>query len=224
MSKAADVVDDYLTLRSLLAWVISVGAVMGLFFVMLLLQTGDFTQEETVTVRKVDVALPPPPPPPPPLLPPQDNTPMPSIDLMGSSTGPQMQFSDKPELSVSNMQTVERPTMDLDPLDLRQTLSFEIPTLAVENLDSVPKATSYKRVIYPRSLVNRGIKRVDTKVEIIIDQKGKAYVKKIVDPVYPEMMSVIRDWVAGVQFTIPTKNGQPVQAVYLYTIKFIVRV
>jgi hypothetical protein len=55
-------------------------------------------------------------------------------------------------------------------------------------------------------------------------KKEKRTLKKIVDPVYPEMMSVIRDWVAGVQFTIPTKNGQPVQAVYLYTIKFIVRV
>lgn len=213
------------TLLLLLPWLAALLLALILFLAMIYLQDVDFDQEEKLTVRKIDVALPPPPPPPPPIeMKAQASEAEPAIDLLGAGEGPQLQFATLPKMGLANIEIAEKPSFDFESIDLDKSIKFEIPTLDVKNLDSIPKAVSYKSVKYPRSLVQRGIKQVDTKVEIIIDQKGRAYVKKIVDPVYPEMVEVIRDWVAGVRFTVPTKNGKPVQAIYLYTIQFIYRV
>ncbi|WP_230515287.1 hypothetical protein [Teredinibacter turnerae] len=210
--------------RVFLPWLLAFSLVSALFLAMTLLKRSEFHKEPELTVRKIDVALPPPPPPPPPIEVKAAASAESAIDIGAISDGPEVAFSTSPKMGLTSLQKVEKPEFDFEKMDLRDAMSFDIPTMDVKNLDSIPKAISYKSVKYPRDLVNRGIKRVDTKVEIIIDQRGKAYVKKIVDPVYPEMIPVIRDWVAGVKFSVPRKNGKPVQAIYLYTIQFIYRV
>lgn len=207
-------------------WFVSAVIVMLVVSFSLLVK-GDLDQkEDDVTVRKIDVALPPPPPPEPPVKPrtSPSNSPSPSVDLLGQSNGPAFEFSPKAELSLDNLEKVEAPEFDTSKLDLRKTLSLDFPIVEVKQLDEVPHAISTVSIRYPRSLVKRGIKRVDTQVELIIDQQGRAYIKKIVDPVYPEMIEPIRKWVKNVKFSIPTKDGRPIQAIYPYTIRFIYRV
>lgn len=208
--------------KRILSWGLAFTLVSALFLAMTQLRVSEFRSEPPLVVRKIDIALPPPPPPPVELQAPASAET--AIDIGTISDGPEVAFSTSPKMGLSSLQKVEPPDFTFEKTDLRDAMSFDIPTMVVKNLDSIPKALSYKSVKYPRDLVNRGIKRVDTQVEIIIDQRGKAYIKKIVDPVYPEMVPVIRDWVAGVRFSIPRKNGKPVQAIYLYTIQFIYRV
>jgi periplasmic protein TonB len=101
-------------------------------------------------------------------------------------------------------------------------VSFPLHT--VEELDSVPQLVSNNHVVFPRRMRENAIDKVATQVEIIIDAQGKAYVKKIVDPGYPEMVEVIRKAINDSRFTIPKKNGRPTQAVYLYKLTFINKV
>lgn len=209
----------------LLPWLLSVTMVVIFTFAMLLLQVAKKKEDTTVTLRKIDVALPPPPSPPPPLemQKPQINTPTPTMDLIGMGEGPAMKYSTKPELGMENLERIKPPTFDPESLDIQKTLSVNFPLIDVEKLDNIPRAVSSDSPSFPSALVRRGITEVPTKVELIIDQKGKAYIKRIVDPVYPEMVDPIRRWVKGVRFTIPTKNGKPVQAVYPYTLHFVYR-
>ena len=190
------------------------------------MQNVTFHKNDEVTVRKIDVALPPPPPPPPPLqleAKASDND-SPSIDLLGIGQGPSLRYSDTPSMSVPSLEKVEKPDFDVDSLDLRKTLSVDFPVIDVKNLDKIPRLLSKSAIKFPRSLVERGIRQVTTKVELIIDQNGKPYIKKIVDPVYPEMIDTIRETIKNARFTVPTKNGLPVQADYLYKLTFVYRV
>jgi periplasmic protein TonB len=206
-----------------LPWALSLLAVLILLFVMLLLEGGDDAPEDSVTVRRVDVTLPPPPKPPPPLTkrPPESENLTPSIDLIGPSKGPALNYANNPKLTMINLEKVKQPDFDPDSMNLQKTLSVDFPLLEVKELDQIPRLVSTNRISFPKILRQRGINRVETLVEIIIDQNGKAFVKKIVDPVYPEMVDVIRKSINNSRFTVPTKNGLPVQAVYLYTLRFI---
>lgn len=210
-------------LTGLVLPLLSAMVLIALLSVLMLSTQGNLDpQDDTVTVRKIDLALPLPPPPPPPIeiQREQSESSSPNINLIGMGNGPALNYSDTPTLSMTHIEKVEKPEFDLASLDLRKTLELDFPVVDVKNLDEVPRAISYKTSAYPRQLSARGIKKIPTKVLIIIDEQGKAYVKKIVDPVYPEMIEVIRAWVKSARFTLPTKNGQPVQAVYLYTLLF----
>lgn len=214
-----------LMLIRLLPWMISVLLVTLFTLIILLLQSAGEKPNDTVTLRKIDVALPPPPPPPPPLelQKPRNNVETPTINLVGMGDGPVMKYSAKPEIGMENLEKIDPPKFDPESLDIQKTLSVNFPLIDVEKLDNIPRAVSSDSPKYPSSLINKGIRQVYAKVELIIDPKGKAYIKRIVDPVYPEMVEPIRHWVKGVRFTIPTKNGKPVQAMYPYTLHFVYR-
>lgn len=211
--------------RRALAWLLSLIVVIGLAGLILLHDTHGPPQEESVTLREVQVSLPPPPEPPPPIkLEAVESDVTPTIDLVGPGSGPTMTFSDNPKLALENVKAVRPPRFDLERVDLSRSLAVNFPLLEVKELDQVPRLVSSNRISFPKELRQKGVKRVETKVEIIIDQTGKAFVKKIIDPVYPEMIEVIRKAINDSTFTVPKKNGQPVQAIYLYNLVFINRV
>lgn len=213
--------------RRLLPWVLSFVVVVILALLMVTMKLeGVGEKDDLVTVRHIDVALPPPPEPPPPLKLRQAETQSTeaSIDLIGAGSGPSMNYSDNPKMTVLNLEKVDQPKFDTNSLDLRKTLALDFPLLEVKELDKVPRLVSTNRISFPREMRDRGINRIPTKVEIIIDQNGQAFVKKIVDPVYPEMIDVIRKAINDSRFTVPTKDGRPVQAIYLYTLVFINKV
>jgi hypothetical protein len=143
-----------------------------------------------------------------------------SIDLMGMGAGPAIDYSKKPKVAKLKLAKVKLPKFDINSIDLGKTISVDFALIEVKSLDQLPKIISSQYVQIPHSLIKRGIKRVSTAVEIVIDQKGKAHIKKIVDAVFPEMVPIIRKWVKKVRFSIPKKNGKPVQALYHYNIHF----
>lgn len=209
-----------------LPWALSFIAVLLLFIMMLFYEARGLGQpEEEVTVRNIQLVLPPPPEPPPPLRTrqPETETLTPSIDLVGPGEGPSLSYSDNPKLAMLSLQKIQRPEFNTNSLDLRKTLSVDFPIFEVEELDQAPRLVSNNRISFPRELTRRGLNRIETQVEIIIDQHGKAFVRKIIDPGYPEMIEVIRKAINDSRFTVPTKDGRPVQAVYLYTLVFINR-
>lgn len=211
-------------LTHLMPWLFSL-VLTGLLVLLLLFnKNADFLQKESVTVRSVDLTLPPPPQPPPEPKPrAETKAEAPSIDLMGAGGGPSLSYSDNPRLSTLSIEQIEQPKVDLGAIDFDRSLSVNFPLLEVRELDQVPRLVSTNRISFPREMRRRGINRIATKVEIIIDQNGKAFVKKIVDPVYPEMIDIIRKAINDSRFTVPRKNGKPVQAVYLYNLVFINR-
>jgi protein TonB len=206
-----------------LPWICSALLIFALLLLILAAKIAPMQEPETLTIRNVDVAAPPPPEPPPPIVQQQSASPTPSMDLMGVGDGPTLSYAPNPRLTLDNLIRIEKPEFDKNALDFASNLSVDFPLVEVKELDSVPRLLSNNRIAFPRQMRERGIDRVTTKVEIIIDQQGKAYVKKIVDPVYPEMVDVIRKAINDSRFTIPTKNGRPVQAIYLYTLVFINR-
>jgi hypothetical protein len=209
-------------LLKIIPWVFSVLLVLALVIAMVYLQKSDFEQEETVTLRKVDIALPLPPPPPPPVemeqLESESNAL--SVDLMGMGSGPTIDYAKKPKVAQLKLAKVKLPTFDVNSIDLSKTISVDFALVEVKSLDQIPKIISSRYVQPPWSIIKRGINRISTDVEIIIDKKGRAHIKKIVDAVYPEMVPTIRTWIENVRFSIPKKNGKAVQALYLYTIHF----
>lgn len=182
--------------------------------------------EEELTVRTIDMRLPPPPPPPPPVQPKQDTsqTESASIDLAGLDSQVTMSYTAKPRINRNRMDRIEQPEFEISTLDMRKTLSVQFPVVGVKSLDAMPKIVSSKLVPIPRELRRRGITRVEAKVEIIIVENGRAYIKKIVDPVYPEMVEPIREYIEHVRFTAPTQSGNPVQAEYLFEMHFVYRI
>ncbi|MDN4503649.1 hypothetical protein QX776_14645 [Alteromonadaceae bacterium BrNp21-10] len=209
-------------MMSALSWLLAL--ILALLFVgmLLLLQQTVFEPQNEATIRKVDVVLPPPPPPPPPLemQQPQASPESPSINVIGLGGGPTMNFATTPSLGLDNLEKADLPKFDINSLSVRQSMSVDFPLMEVTDLDKRPRLVSSEFVSFPHSLVKKGIKTVPTKVQIIIDDKGSVYIKKITDPVYPEMIEVIRKWAKHARFTIPTKNGLPVQAIYDYTLQF----
>ncbi|NTS76677.1 hypothetical protein HR060_07325 [Catenovulum sp. SM1970] len=208
---------------STLPWLISSGLVAGLSLGIILLQKKPEAPEEKVTIRKVDVALPVPPPPPPPQVEEQQESSdasEASIDLVGLGGGPTLNYSKTPKMDTPQVEDIKLPEFKMDALAIQESMQLNMPLFEVKTLDQVPKVVSQQYFPPPRKIKKKGIRRVETSVELIIDLQGKPYVKRIINPVYPEMIEVIRKWVASARFTIPKKDGQPVQAIYLYGINF----
>ncbi|MFT7560829.1 MAG: protein TonB [Flavobacteriales bacterium] len=221
--RAATLIAGYMARA--IPWFLSIVLVSILTISMLYLQNAKFTEPDDLTVRRVEISLAPPPPPPPlEMERPTEDVPTPSIDFGFSSDGVAMQYSEKPTLGTINIRKAKKPVFDIKSFDLQSTLQLSFPTEDVENLDEVPRIVSNGPIKFPRTLVKRGIRRIPTTVEIIIDTRGKAYIKNIIDPVYPEMIESIRHWAKKVKFTIPVKNGKAVQANYVYKLVFIYRV
>lgn len=214
---------------TILPWLLAACAILSLLAVIVSARVAPIENPEMLTLRSVEVAAPPSPPEPPPsptkVQQQHAATPTPTVDLFGVDTGvgqgPAVRYSANPKLELNRLQQVPQPEFDKDAFTLSPNLSIDFPLLEVKELDSAPRLLSTNRISFPRHLRENGINRVATQVEIIIDQQGKAYVKKIVDPVYPEMVEVIRKAINDSRFTVPTKNGRPVQAIYLYTLVFI---
>ncbi|MBQ4851845.1 hypothetical protein [Pseudoalteromonas sp. MMG012] len=195
--------------------------VATLFIIMLLIKGVATAPKETVIHTKIDVATLPPPPPPPPILETQQSSSSTAaLNVVGLTGNVAMQYSDTPTMAMPKVSDLKRPELDLKESKIIDTFSSSIPMLQVEHLDRVPIVVRQQYIKPPKSIRKYGNKRIETKVELIIDQTGKPYIKKIVDAVYPEMVDTIREWVRHARFEIPKKEGRPVQAVYFYGINF----
>ncbi|MBQ4809916.1 hypothetical protein A7985_05280 [Pseudoalteromonas luteoviolacea] len=192
-----------------------------LFIFMVVFDQNSPAEPEKLIVNKIDVAVIAPPPPPPPLTQ-SNNAPsnVSAINVMGLGGPVKVQYGNKNVMQVPKSEELDLPMLELDKLEFVSHFSSKVPMLKVEHLDRVPKVVSQRYIKPPKAVRKYGQKRIETSVELIIDQTGKPYVKKIIDPVFPEMIETIRTWVKHAKFEIPKKEGKAVQAVYLYGINF----
>ena len=165
----------------------------------------------------------------PPVLPPPPEEPVPittsdtqnvAIDMIGPSSGPSLEFKINPKIAFAQDTLLEKPEFEMDFSESFSQLTNSENVFDVENLDAAPIVIKSKNTRIPRSLRKKGIQRVETRVQVIIDTSGKAYIQKIIDPKYEVMRSVIRDHVSSIRFSTPTKYGQPVTASYLFLLNF----
>lgn len=205
---------------------LAIAAVVAFTLLVLLFPERMAPPENEVLVRRIDLQLPPPPEPPPPVQQKADasQSEAASIDLTGFASSVELSYDSKPKINAVPLDEVEQPEFDMSTLNMRKTLSVQFPVVGVKSLDRMPQIVSSKQVSIPKELRRRGINRVETKVQIIIVETGRAYIKKIIDPVYPEMVVIIREYIENVQFTAPTQSGHPVQAEYLFELNFNYRI
>ena len=208
---------------TLAPWLLSAMIVAGLVFSLHLLKQQPEAPKADLITRKIDVALPTPPPPPPPPVKTTSSSSEPSqtaLNLASLGDGPSINYADKPTMTLPKVESLELPNFAMDAKVIQERLALDVPLLAVEKLDRVPQVVRQKYFPPPKSVRQKGVKRIKTQVELIIDQSGKPYIKRIVDPVYPEMEEVIRAWVSHAIFSKPKKDGRAVQAIYFYSINF----
>lgn len=216
-------ISDFMKRRlvDLVAVVLAALLTASIISLLILFSKVDPEEPERVIVRDVEVGLPPPPPPPPePKQRTETTASRLSISQIGNQSGPKVQFSERPTLANVNVKQIQQPKMDRDIMDLDTEMSGDNRSFRVEKLDEVPQIVSSRDSRIPRELIQQGIRMVEAKVDIIIDTRGEAYIKRIVDAGYPQMVPVIRKHIDAVKFTIPKKDGKPVNGEYYFTIRF----
>ena len=67
-----------------------------------------------------------------------------SINLTGLGSGPQVNYSDKPKMTLPKVQSLELPEFTMDANMIQQRLALDMPLMAVEKLDRVPTVVKQK--------------------------------------------------------------------------------
>ncbi|TQF70512.1 hypothetical protein [Pseudoalteromonas luteoviolacea] len=194
---------------------------LSLFLFLVVLDNSTGKSPDKLQINRVDVAMISPPPPPPPITQTHHTSGQSSaLNVKGLGGPVKVQYSVKNVMEIPTANKLNLPKISTDKLKFTSHFSANVPMLNVEHLDRVPKVVSQRYVRPPKTVRKYGQKRIETSVELIIDQTGKPFVKRIIDPVFPEMNETIRTWVKHAKFEVPRKEGKAVQAVYLYGINF----
>ena len=165
----------------------------------------------------------------PPYLPPPPEEPVPIrisdtrnivIDMIGPASGPKVEFKSIPKIAIQQETKVAQPDVDIDFSKSFAQLTGVDELFDVQNLDEKPRIIQSSFTSIPRSLRRKGVTRVETRVQIVIDETGKVHIRSIVDPKYEIMRPIIRKHIDGIRFSIPTKYGKPVSASYLFYLNF----
>ncbi len=169
---------------------------------------------EQVVVREITLASPPPPPPTPPVVQQQVTNTALVLDVPGSGVAIELSHSDitlaikAPELAEINLENKQW-----------QSLEVNWDAFSLNDLDDVPTLLTALRVNFPKSLTRQGIHRVLVKVEVLIDEQGRASLINIVENPYVELAGEIRRLVRESRFTAPKKNDQVVRARFIWPIE-----
>lgn len=207
--------------KRLTVYTLALIIVATLFMALEWLKSEVTTPNKTQSINKIDVAVLPPPPPPPPAQKQTKSTSLSdTVNVIGLGGAVQVQYGSEPAMAMPSVKSLDPPKFDVASLHLLDSFHSSVPLLEVEHLDRIPKVVSQKYQRPPLAVRKIANNRIETKVELIIDQTGKPYIKKIIDPIYPEMIPTIKAWVKDAHFEIPKKEGKPVQAVYFYNLNF----
>ena len=165
-------------------------------------------------VREVAIAVPPPPPPPPPVV--QQNLVDSPVNLQIQGSGPVIQMIDvEPDINIAppEMRDIATETAQWQSLDVNWD------ALDLNQLDSLPTLLTALRVNFPRSLSRQGVDQVLVKLDVVIDEQGRATLVDIVENPYPELRSEIERLVRNSRFTVPQKNNENVRARFIWPVE-----
>ncbi len=201
---------------------LSLVLILAIYGLILLVSNLDVKIRDRQIVRSIEQEFAPPLPPPPQETEPVEEAenPAPSIDLIGLTGGPIVQFSAKPKIANIELKQLPKPKMKIDFGDFSDSLNTKFQTYDVQDLDELPKIVKSKKSRIPKVLRSKGVKRVKTKIKILIDETGRASIKSILDAGYIEMLPIIREHIRAIRFTPPTRKGEKVHANYLFLLNF----
>lgn len=174
--------------------------------------------EPKVMVRKVNQAFTPPPPPPKPVNR-QTSEAQPTIDLNTAGEGP--------SLAVSNIKIkqdfdpmLSPPDLNHSPNDFELDLAVDWQAFGLGELDSVPVLLTQIKAVFPRSLARKGIKKAKVALDVFIDEQGSITLVGIKEMPHKELSDSIHKMIRNSRFSVPTKNGQPVRARFIWPVEF----
>ena len=162
------------------------------------------------TIRSVDIANLPPPEPPPPEPPPPPELENEAQPLSLS----QLESSLNPGLGSALYEALSSTSFQVAPDAVAEMQIFEI-----RDLDRQPRVLKMPPMRYPPKLQSTRTEGV-VRVQIIIDETGRTSVEKIVDATNREFIPAAREWVTGLVFESPMKDGKAVRARYILPVRY----
>jgi len=205
------------SIASLLAILIVIAALSIVHLVRWLNDNAD----QQVTVRTVETAvLAPPPPPPPPTEQPPIETPTIAINQQGTGVAMQLDLV-KPEIE----QTQKQLEIDFEPktIDWSKSLSVDWSAFNLDQLDGLPQLLSKVKFDIPAQLKRQNIRKFEIALNVLIDENGRVKLINIKENPYPIFAKEISRFVKRSKFSIPTKNGAPVRAKFIWPIEVLIK-
>ena len=205
-----------------------------IFMILMRLLDAKRLPERTIrTMETVDeLALPPPPPleiqstPPPP---PPPSPSLPRLELEIENISQPLVATLDPQIDL-NMKNVEF-ELESIPIDQPDVLSVKTPIntipspkilpkpvirgpLSIGDLDSKPRLLNRPSTRYPSALLRRGIRSGNVVLEVTISTNGRVKIRNVLSSTHPELTKMATSFASRARFSIPKKDGKPVEAIY----------
>lgn len=175
----------------------------------------DASQTDQLMVRPVEMVAVLPPPPPPKNI---TETTLPQalkLDLRHQGEGPSLALS-KTTIKIAKPQ-INAPKMDnLTPdFDINTTV-FDLSGFALNELDQKPHLVTPLQIEFTSRMQNAGVKKINVKLHVVLDQNGNVHLKNIKENPYPELNHAIKQLVKKARFSAPQRQGKNVQAEFIW--------
>ena len=174
--------------------------------------------EPKVMVRNITQAFTPPPPPPKPISQPTKQN-QPTIELNAAGKGPAIDLT-KLTIKQPPNPMISPPDFYHAPSDLNLDLAIDWQAFGLGELDTMPVLLTKVKTTFPRSLARKGIKQVIVALDVFIDEQGNITLINIKEMPYKALLNSIHKLIRKSRFSVPTKNGQPVRARFVWPVEF----
>ena len=181
-----------------------------------------------------EVALPPPPPleiqstPPPPPPPPS----LPRLEIEIENISQPLVATLDPQIDLT-MKNVEF-ELESIPIDQPDVLAVKTPInripspkilpkpvirgpVSIGDFDSRPRLLNRPSTRYPSALLRRGIRSGNVVLEVTISTNGRVKVRNVLSSTHPELTKMATSFASRARFSIPKKDGKPVEAIYRWS-------
>ena len=86
--------------------------------------------------------------------------------------------------------------------------------VSVGDLDSRPRLLNRPSTRYPTALLRRGVRSGTVILEVGISMRGRVNVRKVISSSHPELTKMATSFASRARFSVPRKDGEPVNAIY----------
>ena len=192
------------------------------------------------TIRTMETVSEMAPPPPPPLEvqeetpPPPPPPPLPKLELQIESVAPPLVATLDSNIDLT-MRTADF-ELESNPKVIPLPLAVKAPKpakpspapitrpkvqglVSVGDLDSRPRLLNRPSTRYPTALLRRGVRSGTVILEVGISMRGRVNVRKVISSSHPELTKMATSFASRARFSVPRKDGQPVNAIYRWPMR-----
>ncbi len=224
-----------ISLRSLigrLAGAVFLVILLILFLIMMRLLDAKRIPDRTIRTMETVPEMAPPPPPPLEIqeeTPPPPPPPLPKLELQIESVAPPLVATLDSNIDLT-MRTADF-ELESTPQLIPSLLPIKTPKpaklapalisrpkvqglVSVGDLDSRPRLMNRPSTRYPSALLRRGVRSGTVILEVGISMNGRVKVRKVLSSSHPELTKMATSFASRARFSVPRKDGQPVNAIY----------